>query len=414
MNVFEDGVLSGCGEYGMKFAGGEVTVSRCVFSIAATATADVFVSRTAAWARFIANYHETVCPTAYLFEPTSTGNIRPRATLSLSVRVVHQRIASPQRIIDFQQDGHLSLVTCQFEGIAGQNQAEVCLAPPDMGYTDLGLIQDIGCRYGNGAHAVVNPVNGAYSSLYSNSSPSMPPPGPILGEHLTTYTRLRVHNGSVQLQDNSLFDGTSQVSKGTELTSYLGQLFVTSTDTRAGGYLLVVRNNDTFGFSVNHAGGPFFFNDTATTETKPTVVGSRSGNAALADLRTKLASFGLINDGTTPRKPGADDRPEFGQSGQEWPRGGSTGRGLPIDDPECFAAAFTCQTLMQESMRARSSVCRQQRERNGPRSSRSCVFGGARRCEVDSTADLDRIEVPRWRLKNAPATWCCWKIFRRR
>jgi len=300
MNVFEDGVVVGAGQYGMQFAAGEITVSRCLFAVGATATADVFVSRRALWARFLANYHETVCPTTYLFEPTSAGNLRPQATLFLSVRVLHQRIASPQRIIDFQQDGHLSLVACQFEGIAGQNQPDVYLAPPDMGYTDLGLIQEIGCRYSNGAHAVVAPINGAYSSLYSNGAPVLPPPGPIVGEHVTAYTRHTVHNGAVQVQDNSWFDGTNHLTKGVRLTSYLGQLFVDSMDTRTGGLLFLVRNNGTAGFSVNYSGGPGFYGTTVIPASKPTVTGSRGGNAALADLLTKLASFGLITDGTTP------------------------------------------------------------------------------------------------------------------
>jgi hypothetical protein len=38
----------------------------------------------------------------------------------------------------------------------------------------------------------------------------------------------------------------------------------------------------------------------ATPTTRPTVSGSRGGNAALADLVAKLAALGLIVDGTTP------------------------------------------------------------------------------------------------------------------
>ena len=37
----------------------------------------------------------------------------------------------------------------------------------------------------------------------------------------------------------------------------------------------------------------------ATPPAKPTVTGSRGGNAALASLLTALASYGLIVDGTT-------------------------------------------------------------------------------------------------------------------
>jgi hypothetical protein len=35
--------------------------------------------------------------------------------------VSHQRTAEPQRIIDFREDGHRSLISCQLEGIAGHN-----------------------------------------------------------------------------------------------------------------------------------------------------------------------------------------------------------------------------------------------------------------------------------------------------
>lgn len=59
-------------------------------------------------------------------------------------------------------------------------------------------------------------------------------------------------------------------------------------------------------FSVNYSGtvriksnatGLGFFN--ATPVAKPSVTGSRGGNAALADLLTDLASLGLITDSTT-------------------------------------------------------------------------------------------------------------------
>lgn len=103
----------------------------------------------------------------------------------------------------------------------------------------------------------------------------------------------------MQVQDNSWFDGTNHLTKGVRLASYLGQLFVDSMDTRTGGLLFLVRNNGTAGFSVNYAGGPGFYGSTVIPESKPTVTGSRGGNAALADLLTKLAGFGLITDGTT-------------------------------------------------------------------------------------------------------------------
>jgi hypothetical protein len=51
-------------------------------------------------------------------------------------------------------------------------------------------------------------------------------------------------------------------------------------------------------------GGGITFNantgfNNATPIAKPTITGSRGGNAALANLLTQLASYGLLTDGTT-------------------------------------------------------------------------------------------------------------------
>ncbi|WP_437678406.1 hypothetical protein [Sorangium sp. So ce131] len=294
--VFEDGVFTSQLQHGARFLGGDITVSRCFFCADASAVAEVYVAAKAQYARFVGNTHETECLTTYAFEPTTSTLLRPMATLFLGVRVLYRRsTGSPRRILDFQQNGHLTLVSCTFDGEVTSNAPAVHLAPPLMGYADAGLIQEIGCRYLNGAHASVNPVAGAYTSLYSNGSPAMPTYTPIMGEHLTTGTRMKFHNGQLQLQDNN--NGSGAVL-GTRLSTYLGQLIIEPTESRDGAYLVVVRNNGIV-FTLNHGGGPGFYGTTSQPATRPTVTGSRGDNAALADLLTKLASLGLINDGTT-------------------------------------------------------------------------------------------------------------------
>ena len=67
----------------------------------------------------------------------------------------------------------------------------------------------------------------------------------------------------------------------------------------AGGVGYTVANDDTlYCDNFEHVGTDIgFFGATATT--KPTVTGSRAGNAALADLLTELATLGLITDSTS-------------------------------------------------------------------------------------------------------------------
>jgi len=295
--VFEDGVVIWMTRYGMQFLGGDINVSRCFFSADASAAAEVYVAVRAQYARFVGNSHETVCRTSYQFEPTTATLLRPMATLFLGVRVLYQRsTGSPRRIVDFQQDGHLTLVGCTFDGAVVSNAPEVYLAPPLMGYADTGLVQEIGSRYLNGAHAVVAPVAGAYQAFFSNGSPATPPFTPVLAEHFSTGTCHKLHNGSLQLQDNN---NAQSLLLGTKFSTYLGQLSISSTEARAGNLLLSVENNGGSRFTVNFAGGPGFYGVTSPPATRPTVTGSRGGNTALADLLTKLAAFGLIIDGTT-------------------------------------------------------------------------------------------------------------------
>jgi hypothetical protein len=51
-------------------------------------------------------------------------------------------------------------------------------------------------------------------------------------------------------------------------------------------------------YGLAHQGSTLGFYNT-TPGTKPTISGSRGGNAALADLLTKLAALGLLTDGTS-------------------------------------------------------------------------------------------------------------------
>lgn len=59
-----------------------------------------------------------------------------------------------------------------------------------------------------------------------------------------------------------------------------------------------IAGNKTFSGDLSHTGTNLGFYGTAASA-KPTITGSRGGNAALADLLTKLAALGLITDGTT-------------------------------------------------------------------------------------------------------------------
>jgi hypothetical protein len=288
--VFEDGVLDDQLDYGMRFEGGDINVSRCFFNAHEDAVAEVYVARIAQYARFIGNTHETTCLTSYLFEPTDESNIRPMSTVFVGVRVAYKRSSgSPRRIIDYQQDGHLTLVGCMFDG--EHHSPAIYFAPPTM--PDTGLCNDIGSRFINGASVVLGGTRGAYTSLYSNSGVSMPSFSSIMGEHLMTATRLRMHNGELVMHDNN------STQQGIRMSTYLGQLFITSTETRSGAFLALLQNNGTHAMSVNHAGGPGFYGTLSQPAVKPTVTGSRGGNAALASLLTALAGFGLITDSST-------------------------------------------------------------------------------------------------------------------
>jgi hypothetical protein len=64
----------------------------------------------------------------------------------------------------------------------------------------------------------------------------------------------------------------------------------------AGGLLRLLRGDGTARLSVNDTGVGFF---TTAPVAQQNITGSRGGNAALADLLTKLASTGLITDGTS-------------------------------------------------------------------------------------------------------------------
>jgi hypothetical protein len=85
------------------------------------------------------------------------------------------------------------------------------------------------------------------------------------------------------------FDGTTYSGKGLALNPDGGQLLV-GTGAPSTGAKLEVSGT----FTCGNAG----FNGAAPLS-KPTITGSRGGNAALAGLLTQLAAYGLITDGTT-------------------------------------------------------------------------------------------------------------------
>ena len=86
-----------------------------------------------------------------------------------------------------------------------------------------------------------------------------------MGDSVNSVTRLRV--------------------KGASSTSSDYALVVLNSSSTA---MLVVRNDNRLGFFG------------ATEVARPTVTGSRGGNAALASALTALASLGLVTDSSTP------------------------------------------------------------------------------------------------------------------
>lgn len=75
-----------------------------------------------------------------------------------------------------------------------------------------------------------------------------------------------------------------------------GQINAVYAPKGSSGILYLCDNSFVSKFAVSSAGIGFFG---TTGVAKPTITGSRGGNAALADLLTKLATFGLVTDGTT-------------------------------------------------------------------------------------------------------------------
>jgi hypothetical protein len=69
--------------------------------------------------------------------------------------------------------------------------------------------------------------------------------------------------------------------------------------TRTSPYDLVITGGLEIDGDLNHDGSKVGFYGTAPAA-KPTVTGSRGGNAALQPLLTALATLGLITDSTTP------------------------------------------------------------------------------------------------------------------
>lgn len=100
----------------------------------------------------------------------------------------------------------------------------------------------------------------------------------------TSEGRIRITGGSKELLQIGNISGITKVQIGPSAISGTGELELTST---AATLTTSLRINGTSGF-----------NNTAPIS-KPTVTGSRGGNAALASLLTALSNYGLVTDSST-------------------------------------------------------------------------------------------------------------------
>ena len=131
-----------------------------------------------------------------------------------------------------------------------------------------------------------------------------------------TYTDSATNDVVNEIQINRLSSGTPAANFGIRLTAKLQSsttveriaggieiAWETATDASRSGRTRIQANDSSAartGFTVGTASSAptiSFYGGTLTA--KQTVTGSRGGNAALADLLTKLAAFGLITDGSS-------------------------------------------------------------------------------------------------------------------
>lgn len=100
------------------------------------------------------------------------------------------------------------------------------------------------------------------------------------------------------------FSGRDSSGNNQSYADIAGASLDVTNGTEDGLLALNVRNNGSSAkaFEVSANGGNIgigFFGTTSIGNSKPTITGSRAGNAALADLLTKLATLGLLTDSTT-------------------------------------------------------------------------------------------------------------------
>jgi hypothetical protein len=210
--VFDRGVFTNY-VWGMYLTDGEINVSNMNFGspvagngYSIVTQADVYVAMSAQYARFYNNYHECRQGMAYSFEPWSTGKNRTTFTLLSGVRVAFKATNPGTTILDFRQNGHLTLLSCEFDGDGHSPNAFVFLAPP----TSVGLanVQQLGCNYMGNAFVNIGTGSGGWQSISGDTNVQPDPaPGadyadPPAEQYLATM-KLRLHNSVLRFQDNN-------------------------------------------------------------------------------------------------------------------------------------------------------------------------------------------------------------------
>jgi hypothetical protein len=188
---------------------------------------------------------------------------------------------------------------------ATMNGGKTILAAAAAGYASLNIparsaavtTPAFGDVWSDGTAIVLNnslSINAADRPAWSTAYSTFNPHGTIT---------LAATSGVWLLTDNLYNDGTN--SRGILAGSYASSFYasasdgalkydVSATTTTAGGIVSDMATR----WQVSRQGGCGFYGASAPTA-RPSVTGSRGGNAALASLLTQLAACGLITDSTT-------------------------------------------------------------------------------------------------------------------
>jgi hypothetical protein len=173
--VFEKGAVNNQ-KFGWVLVSGECSFEHINFETGATAISDIRIHDTFLWARFEHMYHESFGGKCYEFMP---GTQRTAFTSLENVRVLFINGGQGNnRIIDYQQTGPVTCISCQWSNFTTDDNGVVYLPGHPGGATSIFI--EVGCQYFNGATASaigeVGPV--AYFPIGTHGPHSY---GPIVG-----------------------------------------------------------------------------------------------------------------------------------------------------------------------------------------------------------------------------------------